>query len=313
MNCCAKHKHLRSRRNVASITNALGNVVESYQYDQRNRLIQSTDAKGLSTRIDYDAAGLIRQITDRANRLTTFIRDEKNRLTNISRSNGQTTTAQYDAFGRATRISGALSNHQYRYDNVDRLIEQTTTANGRTDTIGYQYDSFDRVKQRTINGTDITNYTYDNASRLTRIDYRGQSTLYAWDEVSRLTKKTLPNGIVQDFIYDDASRLTRITYKKADNVTIIDQIDYEHNNRGQTTIISAYDNLGNLTEKKRADNSEITTFTWDQRNQLAGINKTGSNPTIATLTNRGQTTIISARGTIGDRPLLFLLTTILAI
>jgi len=64
------------------------------------------------------------------------------------------------------------------------------------------------------------------------------------------------------------------------------------NNRGQTTIISACDNLGNLTEKKRADNSEITTFTWDQRNQLAGINKTGSNPTIATLTNRGQTTII---------------------
>ena len=314
-----------SRRNVASIANALGNVVESYQYDQRNRLTQTTDANGLTTRIDYDAAGLVNRITDRANRLTTFIRDEKNRLTSINRSNGQNTSMQYDAFQRVARIDGALSSHTYRYDSVDRLIEQTTTANGRTDTISYQYDSLDRLKTRTVNGADITSYTYDNASRLTRVDYRGQSTIYDYDEVSRLTKKTLPNGIVQAYAYDDASRVTNITYKKADNVTVIEQIDYEYDARGSRTKRSTlsnptnapqetpyaasydvadrmtaitlkgtganntdetynltYDNLGNLTQKSKVENSDVTNYSWDTRNQLIVIAKIGTNATAAT-------------------------------
>ena len=54
---------------------------------------------------------------------------------------------------------------------------------------------------------------------------------------SRLTQKTLPNNIKQQMIYDNAGRLTSLIYK-ASNDTIIEQLDYEYDARGQRTSIT---------------------------------------------------------------------------
>jgi len=69
--------------------------------------------------------------------------------------------------------------------------------------VEYAHDALDRVVLRTVDGSDPTSYTYDEASRPLTILYRGQTTTYAWDNASRLTGKTLPDGIRQSFGYDD--------------------------------------------------------------------------------------------------------------
>ncbi len=306
------------KRNLASVTNARGNLIESYQYDDRDRVTQTTDALGRNTGYLYDAVGLVRSITDRANRTFTFTRDEKNRLITSAFPDGSQNVLQYDAFGRLAKLSGQESTHTYRYDALDRMVEQTTTANGRTDTIAYQYDTLDRMIKRTVNGADVTDYFYDNASRLTKISYRGTDTLYAYDVASRLAVKTLPNGIKLEYTYDDANRVTAIAYKKTDN-SLIEQITYLYDARGsrtrRTTLNTypevretpfvatydaadrmssitlkgtgvggvdeafslAYDNIGNLTEKRKADNSDVTTYGWNGKSQLVTLTRTGTN------------------------------------
>ena len=46
------------------------------------------------------------------------------------------------------------------------VFKKATRLRGRH-TIGYEYDALDRVTRRTVNSADPTDYTYDNASRLT--------------------------------------------------------------------------------------------------------------------------------------------------
>ena len=72
-----------------------------------------------------------------------------------------------------------------------------------------------------------------NASRLTNITYRNQTTTYTRDTANRLSAKTLPNGIRQELSYDGADRLLSLTYKKTD-VSVIKTITYTYDAKGQS-------------------------------------------------------------------------------
>jgi RHS repeat-associated protein len=174
----------------------------------------------------------------------------------------------------------------------------------------YEYDTLDRVVRRTVNGADPTVYTYDNASRLATLTYRGLTTTYVWDAANRFTSRTLPNGIRQEIAYDDADRLLSITYKKADD-SVIETVAYTYDAKGQrstktvggsvvpetaftasyddanrmssltltdtgTSFVLAYDDNGNLASKTdQADSSIVTNYSWDSRNRLTGMTAPG--------------------------------------
>jgi RHS repeat-associated protein len=253
-----------TKHQLASITDPQNQVVERYDYDELYRPTQRTDASGKVETTRYDATGLADRHTDRRGQVTSSTFDEKDRPLITTFADGSTIRRTYDAVGRLSRVvrSGAGLDESFLYtlDNADRLIQLARTAGSRTDTITYQYDSLNRVTQRSVNG-EITTYTYDKAGRILAVQHRGQSTRYAWDAASRLTEKTLPNNLKQQMVYDNAGRLTSLIYKSAADA-IIEQIDYGYDNRGQriskttlgtypvvrdTPIEASYDSANRLT------------------------------------------------------------------
>jgi len=285
--------------------------VESYQYDTGDRVIARIDALTKAAGYQYDGAGRLAQFTDRKGQLTTYQYDPADRVTRINYPDA-THTRTYDTVGRLAEIREAASSMTYTYDNAERLVGVVTDSAAGRHEIAYDYDTLDRVTRRTVNGTDITTYAYDNASRLTAISYRNQTTSYEWDSASRLTVKTLPNGIRQAFAYDDADRLLSITYQKSD-ASLIEAIAYTYDAKGQRLTKStgsasvwetgfsavydavnrmtsltltgtgqsftlAYDDNGNLVSKTETANpSNLTTYAWDSRNRLSGITAPGIN------------------------------------
>ena len=299
-----------TRRNLASVIDPLNNAIESYQYDNLNRVTQRTDAKLKSTLYQYDGAGNLSLLTDRKGQVTGVTYDSQNRPVQINYPEGTTQTRSYDAVGRLTEIRENDNATAFTYDTVNRVIKVATdNAAGRHE-IGYAYDNLDRVTRRTVDGGDATSYTYDKASRPIAITYRNQTTTYIWDNASRLSGKTLPNGIGQSLTYDDANRVTQLQYTKLDG-TLIETIDYTYDANGQRltktsgasraqetpftatydaanrmtsltltatgqSFTLAYDDNGNLaTKTDPANPSNVTAYTWDSRNRLTAINAPG--------------------------------------
>jgi RHS repeat-associated protein len=284
-------------------------AVESYQYDAGDRLIARIDALNRATGYQYDAAGRLAQLTDRKGQITVYEYDQVNRIARIDYPDAAQVRT-YDSLGRLTEIRESGSSIAYAYDNANRVIRETTDSGAGRHEVAYEYDTLDRLVRRTVNGADATVYTYDNASRLATLLYRGLTTTYVWDAANRLTSRTLPNGIRQEIAYDDADRLLSITYKKPDD-SIIETVAYTYDARGQRStkavsgsvvsettftasyddanrmtsltltdtghsFVLAYDDNGNLGSKTDQSNpSIVTTYSWDSRNRLTGITAPG--------------------------------------
>ncbi len=294
-----------------TVTNPLNNTIESYQYDNGDRLTRLTDGLSRFATYEYDTAGRRIRMTDRKGQSTAYGYDVQDRLIRIDHPNS-TESRTYDAVGRLIEVRDNTSSIFFTYDAADRVVRMVTETEAGRHEVGYIYDTLDRLTRRTVNGGDPTDYAYDNASRLTSIRYRDQTTTYAWDDASRLVSRTLPNGIVQTFTYDDADRVTQIQYLRADN-TPLETIIYTYDTNGnrlsrnlstasvEETLFSAtydvanrlsnitldpgmpsakvytliYDANGNLVRKEEQGTGQATTYGWDSRNRLTGITGPG--------------------------------------
>ena len=298
------------QRRLQSVIDPLNHPIESYQYDDANRIVARTDAKAESNTYAYDSAGRVRTITDRNGRTTTYHYDEQGRI-NLVAFPDATQTRTYDAIGRLSRIDEGTSVIEYAYDTVDRVIRETQDVGGFVSRIEYQYDNLDRIVRRTVDGADPAEYAYDKAGRLTGITYRNQTTAYTWDAASRLRTKVLPNGIRQEFEYDDAGRMSSIVHKQPDD-SVLEAVTYSYDAAGRrisrnssqgnaaetaftaqydaanrmtsltltatnTSYNLSYDDNGNLTRKENTSNPlDATAYTWDMRSRLVQIDAPGT-------------------------------------
>lgn len=315
--------HYDTAQRPQSLVNPRNNPIATWAYDDADRLVSRTDAHNQQDSYSYDPAGRLQSHTDRQGRSTTTAYDPGGRLSQVHYPD-RSVSYQYDAAGRLIEITDGASRLAYTWDAADRLIREEQDSGSGATRIDYQYDTLDRRIQRSVASpdlptADVTAYAWDQAGRLTRIDYRGQSTHYAWDAAGRLASKALPNGITQTYTWDAANRLTRLAYTQADG-TAIEQIDYDYDatgrriaqthtgtttapetpftasydpadrmtgltlhpgTAGEGVYTLAYDASGNLTGKSKADGSETTAYTWDASNRLMRIERTGAHALIA--------------------------------
>jgi RHS repeat-associated protein len=290
--------------NLTSVTDPNNNPVERNVYDLRNRLVQKTDAKNLSTAYSYDAAGNLIRLTDRKLQVTEYSYDALNRVTQIRDHDGRITSYAYDLASNLARISDSLTGDiLLSYDKLDRLTEVVTPQG----TVAYTYDAIGRRLTRTVSGGDVTAYTYDKANRLTTVTLRGNTATYSYDAAGRLIEKVLPNGLKATHQYDAADRVTSIAYTKPQPApaapVAVETISYGYDVAGQRiqkgvgagslqeTPFSAtydaanrlasitlrgelftlsYDANGNLISKS-GPTSGTTTYNWNARNELVGL------------------------------------------
>ena len=212
-----------------------------------------------------------------------------------------TLTSGYDAMHDLTsvvdNISGNIGTTTYAYDLGERLTTITTSYGGTSGpqvVTSYAANNQISAQSRTIGGSGTavnTSFSYDSDDRQTTItDYvSGGSALatyvYSYDNANRVTTMVDAEG-TYTYTYDNANELTSV-YKGG---TQVESYSYDSNgNRTgtgySTTVMNetanspgpvsyTYDSAGNMITSNSG--GTITTYTYDYRGQLTGVEQGGT-------------------------------------
>jgi RHS repeat-associated protein len=282
--------------NLTQIADRNGRTIDT-TYDARNRPISITYADGSSQTHSYDAAGRMTELVERlADGTTVTQRLTYDDVDRVTRSVSETATLRtdiaygYDALDRLTQrtvsvtaLASAAAPLQveqtsYAYDRASRIVKITTHAlsGGPTpaglQTVSYTWDAASRLTQKTLPNGISQGFVYDDANRLTRIQYARadgtviQSIDYSYDANGQRTTKRNDIATQQETpfnaAYDLANRLTQITLSPGSTQP--------------KTYTLSYDDNGNLVAKQnQGDATDKTTYTWDARDRLVSLQGPG--------------------------------------
>ena len=139
-----------------------------------------------------------------------FTYDARDQLQQMNRSNGVSSTYDYDPIGRVlslTHANGAtvLNAQTYTYDAVGNRTSYTTDIAQLLITqpvTNSQYDNDNKL----LSNSDKT-FTYDDNGNLTAETGVEGTTAYIWDARNRLASISTPDGQIISFLYDYAGNL----------------------------------------------------------------------------------------------------------
>ncbi len=309
---------------LLSTTDALGHAT-TYSYNAQGYLQSMTDANAHVTTYGYDAVGRLASVTDPLNRTTQYSYDALNRLVQTTypdSSNELTTWNKLDIGTFRDRNGHATA---YTYDGVrdrlssedplgntttyayypNKLLQSRTDANGHTTTL--QRDLEGRVTSVTDARSYTTSIAYDAATdvRSSLTNPLSQITNYTYDVDSRLTRLTDINGVITDITYSprnwplthtvrtnangtssSTDATTTLTYDAIGDVTGVTDPDgvatsYSYDADHRRTAMgdalgnartSSYDAVGNLQQladfaSKSTSSSESESYTYDAANE----------------------------------------------
>lgn len=174
----------------------------SYEYDSQGRLQSSTNAAGVTKRVDYDTNGNVRQ-----EKLQATVNGVVRQL--------QTVSHEYDLSDRRTRTMANGLTASFEYDPSGNLVSQTD-PDGRTQ-----------------------NFSYDEMNRLVAAaDKEGNRVVKTLDIDGRPLTVTDPNGLTVTYSYWDASRdfrVKRVTQPKAAGFANGRAVEYDYDEVGNVT------------------------------------------------------------------------------
>ena len=300
-------------RRLTVLTNENG---ETYRldYDPTDNLIQETGWDGKITAYGYDAAGQLVQQTEygqsndkgrlkdrpetwhihhfKRNILGQLIEKQSRK---VSGRNGQSkdegisrTRFEYDPItGNLTKARNHHSSVELAYDELDRLIGETTVHNGQSATVGYQYDPLgNRIRTILPDGRQI-DYLYYGSGHLHQISLDGEvvsdierdklhreiqrtqgsiSSLYDYDPMGRLkSQRTIQNGT--QTLHGKQNPLAggavnrRYAYDKAGN--LIQSADQRSG-----VLNYVYDKIGRIQEARNSQTGRSETFAFDPAHNI---------------------------------------------
>ncbi|MEV6598723.1 RHS repeat-associated core domain-containing protein [Actinoplanes sp. NPDC051346] len=268
-----------------------------YDYNPMDLVEKITDPLGRAETFEYDANGNLKKHTSRRDVVTEHDYDELDRRS-ATRIGGTTTIGYtFDLGGRLRSTTDSVAGVTTReYDDFDRVKSETTPQG----TVSYAYGATVRDRTMTLPGRTPTRHVSDASGVLAEIQQNGaQVTVVTPDAVGRPRQIGAPgNGVHQAYTYTDAGEIKTITYRNG--ATQLGDLSYEYDLAGlpirttgafsRTDLPAAfgpatydaanriatidgarvdYDADGNLTSDGR------TTYTWNDRGQLAGLSRTG--------------------------------------
>lgn len=240
-------------------------LINKYDYDGNNRLIQTTFPDNTLTKATYNAIGKQATTIDQLGRTTTYTYDDMGRLTKTAFPDGTNEQSTYDAEGRRlTSINRLSRTTSHTYDKLGRLTRTDYPDSAFNQTA---YDAIGQVTEVTDARGNKTKYTYDDAGRRTKVtDALNHDTVFAYDDVGNQSSVTDANANKTQYEYDNANRRKKTIYPDA----TFDSVGYDTVGRstsktdqaGKTTQFT-YDKLGRLTQVTDAL-SQITSYTYDE-------------------------------------------------
>ena len=310
-------------RRLTVLTNENG---ETYRldYGQTDNLIQETGWDGKITAYGYDAAGQLVQQTEygqsnhegrlkdrpetwhihhfKRNILGQLIEKQSRK---VSGRNGQSkdegisrTRFEYDPItGNLTKARNQHSSVELAYDELDRLIGETTVHNGQSATVGYRYDPLgNRIRTILPDGRQI-DYLYYGSGHLHQISLDGKvitdierdklhreiqrtqgsiSSLYDYDPMGRLkSQRTVWSGAQTSRGKQNplagGTVNRRYAYDKAGN--LIQSADQRSG-----VLNYVYDKIGRIQEARNSQTGRSETFAFDPAHNILDIPTSAPSP-----------------------------------
>jgi RHS repeat-associated protein len=236
--------------------NALQQVVKAtdtqsrntaYAYDANGNLLTTTLPNLTVESTVYDNMNRPIQLTDTDNKVKSWTYNKLGQQTQFTNTDNSVTSYTYDAAGNPktlTRPDASQVNYEYKYN---QLVKETY-ADSVKEYIRNQAGMVTQEKQ----GTDVINYSYDNAGNLTnRGPPSGAGVSYTYTVRDEVASITYPSGQVINYTYDNVGNLltaknTAIgsftyTYDETNNVTTV-------TNPNKTKQSNQYNNTDEITQ-----------------------------------------------------------------
>ncbi len=190
-------------------------ISTNFTYDSRGRL-SASESPILNLSYGYDQSGNIVKINDNK-----YSYDGLNRLIKAEMpSLNQNENYGYDQIGNRTSQTINGQEQTYAYDSVDQLLSAEETiftydANGNMisktageDEYGYSFDAANRLLGVTLNGDEISRYTYDaDGVRIKKVE-NGSGTIYVNSGLQYLL--TITDGNPVKHIYAMGGRVAQV-------------------------------------------------------------------------------------------------------
>ena len=232
-------EYFNNNRTKSKITSEGKRLELANTYNSRDQVETTTDELGNITSFTYDADSRLRTRTEANGLVTTNSYDDLNNLVGIIKSkSGTSMSASYQYYSNNLLkkiICENGTNYEFIYDTFGRVIE--IKLNG-TQLVSYEYGivkngiTIDNITKQTI-GTDIYTFSYDTRLRLKEVKL-GTNIIatYEYDSDSNISKKT--NGInISYYDYDNKGNLFRETRESGDSINY----DYDNLEQLQKVII----------------------------------------------------------------------------
>jgi len=268
---------------LASVTNALGQVTSLTSYDPNGRPLTIVDPNGLTTTLAYTPRGWLSSRTVGVE-TTSYVYDGVGQLTQVSLPDSSSITYTYDAAHRLTDITDTLGNRiHYTLDNIGNRVQEKVydSLNNLSTTKSRAFDALNRLWKEIGALNQTTLYTYDTNGNLTSItDPLAHTTVNAYDALNRLSQVTDAASGITRYSYDPLDQLTSVTDPR--NLTT----SYTVNALGDQKVLTSpdtgttnktYDAAGNLKTSTDA-RGVVSSYTYDGLNRLTGISFTSGLP-----------------------------------
>ncbi len=211
--------------------------IKSYQYDEKDNIIQVTDTRGVSLEYEYD---------------------NFNRLILKKYPNGRRIEYEYDNIGHRTKITDDDKTTSFEYD-IFGNISKITFPN--SESVQYLYDPLGKLLKLTYPDTSEIYYSYDHSNRLSEIKDRSGTSKYEYDErLNALKKKILPNGTSTEFIYNAARKISNVIHKNKEG-ELIEEYKYEYDPNGNRVKI----------EKITSNEQSSSSYFYDRLNRVIKV------------------------------------------
>ncbi len=276
---------------VWTMTNALGQVIETLRYDGAARPLSMKDANGITTDVVYSPRGwptarIVRGDNDGSeldDQFTRFTYTDNGLPETMQLPGGELLGYAYDAAHRLTGIADNLGNTiAYTLNGVGERVGEDIrdSANALRKTLTRSYDLLGRLHTQTDALLRTTTYTYDAEGDLdTMTDALGRVMNQDVDALGRVTRS------VQDAVgataiqaqtayrYDALDRVTRVTDPKGLHTV------YAYTGFGEHLQLSSpdtgtshfsYDSAGNRSNATDA-NGKTVNYAYDALNRLTAM------------------------------------------
>lgn len=264
----------------------------SRTYDAQSNLTKVIDPRGVATNYSYDGLGNLVQLQSADTGTTSYAHDAVGNVTQSTDARGIVAQSTYDALNRPLTRSYPASpslNVQYGYDdtaNGNHGVGRLTSIQDSSGTQAYTYDARGNLKLQTrtisvqgLSRLETVGYTYDSANRVSRIDYPADfRILYTRNAGGQITGVDLqsnegtPVPIISGVAYQPFGPLKGLTW--GNGLVLSRTHDQAYRLTAQTvgTVWSStylFDANGNITQIGGTTSGTLA-FTYDPLDRLTG-------------------------------------------